>query len=165
MTGLPNTFAIYLKTRGVSGVTIKNYLSDLNHFMAWADFFFRSQNLPFLPNEPKFLTRYFDQKLVARYKDYLSSNGIPDATVNRRLSTNRAFAKFCLSQAWITQDPTKQLGNISRAIAPKKATDDNDEKILSGFKNALEKERSSSNTIKNYLSDIREFLSWLRTTA
>jgi site-specific recombinase XerD len=35
--------------------------------------------------------------------------------------------------------------------------------IIKDFKRHLEEKRVSQNTIKNYLSDIRQFLTWLET--
>lgn len=156
---LPKLFKIYLKTRGVSKVTIKNYISDLTHFLAWMELFLRSQNLPLFQNESEFLGRYFTQNLVERYKNYLFSN-LPLSTVNRRLSTLRTFARFCLRQAWITEDPTKNISNIATERQSTRATK---EKILEEFRKSLEKEKTSSNTIKNYLSDIRGFLIFVET--
>ena len=160
MFSLLKTFAVYLKTQGASPLTIKNYLCDLNHFLGWTELFLRGQNLPFYPDEPKYFRQYFNQNLVARYKNYLTSNSLPWSTINRRLSTLRSFAKFCLAQAWISENPTQALDNVAKAIPTKEI---NSTKIVGEFKDALEAENNSSNTIKNYLADLREFLTFVET--
>lgn len=156
---LPKTFALYLHTQGFSAITVRNYLCDLRHFLGWMELSLRGQNLPFTLEEPQLLGQYFNQDLVEKYKSYLACNQLPISTINRRLSTLRTFAQFCLSQAWITENPTKQLGNLSDKRLSEK--DDGAQKILSEFKNYLEAQKTSSNTIKNYLADIREFLNFV----
>lgn len=158
---LSKTFKIYLKTQGVSPLTVKNYLSDLRHFLGWMELFLRTKNLPFSPDEPKYLSQSFNQNLVEKYQSYLTTNSLPPTTINRRLSTLRTFAKFCLSQAWISENPTKHISNITIKQNSNQEEKKVEEKMLAEFREALLKERNSPNTIKNYLSDIREFLGFL----
>lgn len=150
---LPKTFALYLKTQGVSKTTIKNYQSDLRHFLAWMELSLRTRNLPIFQDEASLIGRYLNQKLVDEYKNYLTAN-LPTSTTNRRLSSLRLFCKFCLSQSWILQNPLKEISN---ARPVKK----DHEEAVGRFKSLLEKEKCSTNTIKNYLADIRAFLNYL----
>lgn len=171
MTNLPNTFAQYLTVEGNSPITIKNYLSDLNHFLAWMEITLKSKNLPYSEGESFFISRYFNTELVQNYRAYLLSNEIPTATVNRRLSTLRTFGKFCLSQGWVKENPTNTLSNqnplrpVPYGTGTTRGTQS--EAVIKQFKTYLEKEKTSaghltsSNTIKNYISDIREYLVWL----
>jgi site-specific recombinase XerD len=154
---LPKTFTIYLKTQGFSAITVRNYLCDLRHFLGWMELSLRGQNLPFTPEEPQLLGQYFNQALVEKYRSYLACNQLPVSTINRRLSTLRTFAQFCLSQAWIVENPTKEINNIQHTTNNK----GNQGKILEEFKDYLEAQKTSSNTIKNYLADIREFLNFV----
>ena len=156
MIDLPKTFKLYLKTQGVSPVTIKNYLSDFNHFWGWLIFSLQSGLVPFDRNDSLTIIAYFTSQMVIRYKDFLLANKIPPQTVNRRFSTLRQFGKFCISQGWIAANPAKQITNISYQERL-----DQKEKILTEFKRDLEKERASPLTVKNYLSDLRHFLGWL----
>ncbi|MFZ5366525.1 MAG: site-specific integrase [Patescibacteria group bacterium] len=158
MSSLPNSFKTYLKLQGFSSITVRNYLSDLNHFLGWLELTLRSRNLPVNDDEPQLMRLYLKEEFILGYKSFLLANSLPLSTVNRRLSTLRTFGKFCLSQAWISENPTKQLSNVAIKQSSNKIT--GEEKILEEFRKHLEAEKTSSNTIKNYLSDIRAFLTW-----
>lgn len=159
MFDLPNSFKAYLKVKGASQNTIKNYLADLNHFLAWLELTLRGQNIALDRSLPELFSRYFEPNYLAKYKNYLVQNQLPVATVNRRLSTLRTFGGFCLSQAWITENPAKKLTNVSLGLK----TEDGRQKtkMLEEFRKSLEEEKASPMTIKNYLSDIRNFLTWV----
>lgn len=170
MTSLPNSFKTsnvsnpldgfktYLKLQSVSPITVRNYLADLNHFLGWLELKVRSRNLPLL-DEPEFIRLYFTENFIAEYKKFLLSNSLPSSTINRRLSALRTFGKFCQVQAWIEKNPAKRVSNVSdqRSVI----SNQHREKILAEFRKHLEAERTSSNTIKSYISDIRSFLTWI----
>lgn len=170
MSTLSKTFALYLESQGSSKITIKNYLSDLRHFLAWTELYLKSRNLSFPQGrsleEPQSLSFYFKQELVEKYKTYLVSNEFPAATINRRLSTLRKLAKFGLLKSWINENPTQSISNAARYQEPIKKTTilKQQEQITHEFKSYLELKKNSSNTIKSYLSDVREFLNYLAST-
>jgi len=169
MFDLPSSFKAYLKVKGASPNTIKNYLADLNHFLAWLELTLRGQNIALDRSLPELFIRYFEPNYLAKYKNYLVRNRLPASTINRRLSTLRTFGGFCLSQAWIRENPAKKLTNVSleqrKLTSPrlrglnKRAEVQNE--ILEQFKQSLEEEKASPFTIKNYLADIRNFLTWV----
>jgi len=159
MFDLPNSFKAYLKVKGASPNTIKNYLADLNHFLAWLELTLKGQNIALDRSLPELFIRYFEPNYLAKYKNYLVQNQLPAATVNRRLSTLRTFGGFCLSQAWITENPAKKLTNVS--LEQKTVDSRQKTEILEEFKQSLEEEKASPFTIKNYLADIRNFLTWV----
>ncbi len=169
MFDLPNSFKAYLKVKGASPNTIKNYLADLNHFLAWLELTLRGQNIALNRSLPEFFIRYFEPNYLAKYKNYLVQNQLPTATVNRRLSTLRTFGGFCLSQAWITENPAKKLTNVTLtqnlklpSLAKRSgAGKTQNGEVLDEFKKHLEEEKASPFTIKNYLADIRNFLTWV----
>jgi len=159
MFDLPNSFKAYLKVKGASPNTIKNYLADLNHFLAWLELTLKGQNIALDRSLPELFIRYFEPNYLAKYKNYLVQNQLPTATVNRRLSTLRTFGSFCISQAWITENPAKKVRNIS--LEQKTVDSRQKTEILEEFKKSLEEEKASPFTIKNYLADIRNFLTWV----
>lgn len=164
---LPNSFKTYLKLQGFSGVTVRNYLSDLNHFLAWLELFLRGHNLPVSDDESELARRYFKEEFVLSYKNFLTSNSLPLSVVNRRLSTLRTFGKFCLSQAWISENPAKKVANIplTSEESLRLRSEPPSEVLLEEFRRHLEEEKTSTNTIKSYLSDIRAFFTWTEATA
>jgi len=159
MFDLSNSFKAYLKVKGASQSTVKNYLVDLNHFLAWLELTLRGQNIALDRSLPELFVRYFEPNYLAKYKNYLVQNQLPISTVNRRLSTLRTFGGFCLSQAWITENPAKKVTNVTLTQNSKLKTQNGE--VLDEFKKHLEDEKASPMTIKNYLADIRNFLTWV----
>lgn len=157
MSVLPKAFKNYLVVEGHSPVTTRNYISDLNHFLAWFELRLRGRNHLVYQNEIENISSYFTPQTVEDYKNFLINNKLPITTTNRRLSTLRAFAKFCLLQNWIFKNPTKEIKNQAKKT-------DQTREILIKFRRSLEKEGISSNSIKNYLSDIGSFLTWLEVS-
>ncbi len=162
MTALPKSFATYLKIQGLSPVTIKNYLSDLNHFLAWTELYFKARNYPFSA-EPQNTSRFFRQELVEKYRHYLTGNNLPSSTVNRRLSTLRALARFSLAENWIKEDPLLRVNNLMPVQRAKSQTKNKSGVLMEEFRLYLENQKTSKNTIKNYLCDIRAFLSFVES--
>lgn len=151
------SFIEYLDNLGVSPKTHKNYRSDLSHFTAWLILKVRSfgsyietltEAIPFL-----------DKSIGAEYKFFLVENKIPVKTINRRLSTLRHLAKHLTQSQVLDLDFMDGIENLSEGknykfISPK---------IIEDFRAQLESEKVSKNTVKNYLSDVRQFLDWLET--
>lgn len=157
MSTLPRAFKTYLVVEGYSPVTIRNYVSDLNHFLAWFELRLRGKNHFVYQDEAENISSYFTPQTVEDYKDFLVNNNLPLSTTNRRLSTLRVFAKFCLLQNWIFKNPTKEVKNQG-------VQTDQSKEILAKFEKTLKKESISANTIKSYLSDIGSFLTWLEVS-
>lgn len=150
-------FALFLKAKGISPISQKNYLSDLRHFLSWFVLVLKSKDVDVEKISIPSLASFITIDLISRYKNFLSLNNVPPKTANRRLSTLRKFCSFCISQGWIKENPAKKVTNIAR----KK---DQGEEILKRFSLALKEEGTTKVTIKNYLSDIRQFLNWTKTT-
>lgn len=143
---LQKDFEQHLKLRGVSKKTLRNYRCDLNHFLNWSTRRLNTTNI--LP--------YFSPMLVAEYKGYQIKTGVPASTINRRLSTLRNFARFLLIQGYLTSDPTQNLSNVVK----ERSWQEKMEEVLADFKRHLEGEGVKKATLKNYLSDTRQFLAW-----
>ncbi|MEK7470837.1 MAG: site-specific integrase, partial [Patescibacteria group bacterium] len=86
-------------------------------------------------------------------------NRVPVATINRRLSTLRHFGRFLTSYQTLDFNFMEGIENATSVKKPQA----NAISIINEFRAHLEAEKSSPNTIKNYLSDVRQFLSWLET--
>lgn len=101
------------------------------------------------------LLKYVNEKVLAAYKNYQTSNNVPLKTINRRFSSLRSFGDFCLAQNWITLNIFDSLRSISQSRPFPE-----DEYHLGEFRTSLWKKGASKLTVKNYLNDIRQFLSW-----
>ena len=142
-------FENHLKNLKVSANSLKNYRSDLRHFMSYAKIQDLSECIPYLSYD-----------FAIKYKEHLISNNAASKTTNRRLSTLRKLSKFLHSIEAIDFDFSKRVTNISKFNhAQVKKSDFN--KLLTEYKSHLLASNVSKNTIKNYLSDTRHFLSWL----
>ena len=150
---LEASFKKFLIAENVSPITLKNYLSDLRHFLGWTIIKLKAKNKNFLLENIDYLDflKKIDESIVEEYKNYLLVNAIPVKTINRRLSTIRKFFSFCINQGWLNKNPAKKVKNEVKSL--------DKERILKSFQEDLEKENLDENTIKNYLTTIREFLS------
>ena len=144
------SFKKFLLAENVSPITLKNYLSDLRHFLGWTILKIKAQNKKNFENlSPLEFLNQIDESLVEEYKNYLVVNSIPAKTINRRLSTLRKFFSFCISQGWLKENPAKKIQNLKLKI----------DSIISSFALSLEKENLDQKTIKSYLEVVQQFLS------
>lgn len=148
-------FINYLHSLGISPKSHKNYKSDLTHFSSWVIEKVRSfgSHIETLTEAVPFLS----ESISLEYKEHMIANNTPNKTVNRRLSTLRHFSKSLLASGLIDFDFVNGIENISLAQTKRKDLTP----IVTEFGAYLEAKKISKNTIKNYLSDTRQFLSWL----
>lgn len=149
-------FLNYLANKNLSKHSLKNYKSDLNHFASWIVLKVRSYGS--LVNSLEDALPFLSRETASEYKEYLSENKIPLKTINRRLSTMRHLAEFLVKENlcdfnFMTGIENKRNQSINKEISLKPIVDD--------FKAFLEAEKVSSSTLKNYMSDINQFMDWL----
>lgn len=147
-------FIRHLSNLGVSRNTLKNYQSDIVFFSNWAASKLKetgiviesfSESIPFL-----------SPQLARDFKNSQSKQIQSQNTVNRRLSSLRALSRFLVETQVLESDFMDEVANIG--------TSDQflgSHPLLTHFRKHLEAENVSKNTVKNYLSDIKHFLSWL----
>ena len=150
-------FIEYLTGLGISPKSHKNYKSDLSHFSGWLILKIRSfgsyidsltEAIPFLSHE-----------VAEEYKNYMAANNIPVKTINRRLSTLRHLSRFLLSSENLNSDFMKGIENISEPGKHSLSVNP----IVDDYRSYLEAQKISKNTVKNYVSDIRQFLAWVES--
>ena len=141
----------------LTSVSIRNYQSDLRHFLGWYLFYLKAS-----PRHAQFLGKdegdysffsILSIEIIKAYKDYLRQNRIPLKTINRRLSTLRKFCSFCISQGWLSENPAKSIANLGTA---KEFSS-----FLNEFKGALEQEETMPLEVREATTDVKEFLSGL----
>lgn len=147
-----------LHNQGKSKVSIKNYKSDMGHFLAWAVLKLKS-----FGSYAESLTEilpFIDHKFFDEYKRYMIENKLKLKTINRRLSTLRNFSSFLYSANLIGQDFMNGIQNMG--IGTHDFVREKEQEILVKFRESLEKNnKASANTVKNYVSDVKNFLAWL----
>ncbi|MGA3292320.1 MAG: site-specific integrase [Candidatus Microgenomates bacterium] len=150
-------FTQYLTNLGISEKSHKNYRSDLSHFTEWLILRLRSvgsyveslsETIPFLSTN-----------MAKEYKSFMLQNKIPAKTINRRLSTLRHLSRFLVSSQTLDTDFMNDIENISLGHRQKSSTSP----IIEDYRSYLEAQKVSKSTVKNYVSDIRQFLAWVET--
>lgn len=155
---LLNQFENYLKEENkVSEKTLRNYRSDIKHFLS-----FSKKHLTSLDDKIRNLedlVPHFNGNLIGSYKGFHISNFITQSTSNRRLSTVRNFGKFLTHTNLINEDHTELVSNMGtqESLSPSEST----KKLLGDFARQLKNENVSHATLKNYVSDVKHFLNWV----
>lgn len=149
-------FLNYLANLKISKKSLKNYKSDINHFYSWLVLKVRSfgSYIESLEQAGPFLS----DNTAKDYRSYLQNNSIPLKTINRRLSTLRHFARYLKLNGTMSSDFMKGIENIT---AQKISKSISMLPLVDKFKAHLATEKVSDSTMKNYLSDVRQFLTWL----
>ena len=158
---LEASFKVFLTAGNKNKVTIKNYLSDIRHFLGWLTLYFRAKSLSKEQlstnnNESFIWLSLINKQTIFDYRSYMKENRLPDKSINRRLSTVRKFCSFCISQGWLKENPAKQIENVGLMERPKILTQKD---VLLQFEQSLLDENLDNQTIKNYLSTAQELLS------
>lgn len=151
---LTNKFFQYLSSLGISSKTHKNYKSDVNHFTGWL--LLKLKTLGIAAEELSETLPFISKKTAKEYKDYLSQNNISTKTINRRLSTLRHLGRFLLETQILDFNFSEEISNISskKPYSPSHP-------IIKEFEQHLVSEKVSDNTIKNYMTDVKQFLAFI----
>jgi site-specific recombinase XerD len=147
-------FTEYLSSQDISKKSLKNYKSDVSHFSAWLIFKIRTFGVyaDSLTEAVAFIT----PNSAHEYRDYLVQNNIPESTINRRLSTLRHLGNFLTASQILDFDFTENISNVRLDVEEKE-----EHPLLVEFEKHLGEEDVSQNTIRNYKSDVRQFIEWL----
>lgn len=167
-------FRSFLNSENISKGSVRSYVSDVRHFLNWLLFFLEANHIkiqniasPHFPPSsldphltshphPAAFLKHINSKVLGSYKDYLTNNNIPLKTINRRFSSLRRFGIFCKIQVWSSSNVFDTLKNISlNQPFPE------NKYHLAEYRADLWKKGSSRSTIKNYLNDVKQFLSWV----
>lgn len=104
-SGLVEGFCAYLRQRGVTEATEKNYRSDVQRMLRWADSRERMD----------FSLHVFAARDLRAYREYLLSHLQP-ATVNRNLATARQFFEWALSVGLISETAVPNLEKVKQPV-------------------------------------------------
>jgi site-specific recombinase XerD len=152
---ISNDFIHYLNNLGISNNSLKFYRSDLAHFTGWL--LLKIRSLGAVAEQLIEAIPFINNRLANEYKEFLVLNNVANKTINRRLSTLRHLSRFFIQSQVLDFDFMEDLGNVGlQTLKSKKVYP-----IFAEFEKHLHQEKVSPNTIKNYLSDIKQFISWL----
>lgn len=140
---LPELFRTYLLSKDLSGVTVKNYVSDIRRFIFWFEASFGKT----------FETRDLTPDVITLFE---SLRPYPNRSLERYLSSLRKFAAFLVEEGFIEKNPFTDPSSKIQAPRSKQ-----DPWFLKDFKDYLYVFGASGLTIKNYFVDIKAFTNWL----
>lgn len=104
---LQNNFKAFLTSSSKSPVTIKNYLSDLRHFLGWI------ATLDTSSDENNFvLKKVITSASIDEYRNHLIQTSVPIVTINRRLATVRIFLLWLYNEGAIESNYSQGLHNV-----------------------------------------------------
>ncbi|MCL5072704.1 MAG: site-specific integrase, partial [Actinobacteria bacterium] len=126
-----------------SKVTVKNYLSDINHFIRWYEHEYQKAFSPALVNG----------QTIERYKN-TNSEVFSQSSMDRHVSSLRKFFKFLKLEGLNSANPFEL--SQAQALNANMA----DPWHIKDFKNYLYVYNASHLTIKNYIIDVKQFLAW-----
>jgi len=149
---LLSEFKSHLKASSKTLITIKNYLSDIRHFLGWVI----SNEAQTDEQEPN-LINHFTPTTPSEYKNYLIANETPVSTINRRFTTVRLFLYWMYKQNLINQDLSVDLSNIYPDRPVKKAST---KEIIASLMSEYEEtiDENLKQTTATDLADFFEFI-------
>jgi len=150
-------FLKHLIDEGKSAVSVKNYKSDIAHFLAWA--VLRLKSFGTYAENFIEITPFINHDFFTSYKSFMVENQTKIKTINRRLSTLRSFSRHLTSLQVLDLDFMEGIQNVGIGTPTK--TQEKTQDIVDKFRESLSKNKKASpNTVKNYISDVRSFLAW-----
>ena len=157
MDTITDKFKTFLIDSGVSKLTIKNYISDLNQFANWLIAY--TTQIGVHANNLTEAVPFINDNTANEYKTSLASSTSSKLTINRKLSTLRKFGSFLTIEGVMDYDFTSNLVNLSTTTKKTKKQVPSKQE-LKGFEEYLTSQGVSKNTLKNYSADVRQFLAW-----
>ncbi|MFA6518266.1 MAG: site-specific integrase [Candidatus Shapirobacteria bacterium] len=131
---ISNSYRAWLSSKSYSDSTIRNYLSDLYTYFDSV-----GQGNP------------FDSKVISDFVNKVSAN----SNYRRYLASLSSFCQFALDQKLIDHNPLKKIRH-SLASPPPPTPD----ALISQFATYLSTHHATPSTIKNYISDLRQYITW-----
>jgi site-specific recombinase XerD len=149
---LPQKYKEYLEKKcNLNPISIKNYLSDFRVFIRWLSL--KSKGLPTPLDE---IIASLKPSDIVEYQNYLLSKKLAKSTINRRLSGLKIFCQFMLERNYVSRNLSIHIKAAPLSSPIEKQVHD----YVSKFGLYLKKKTASKSTIKNYTSDIRQYLLW-----
>lgn len=130
----------------VSKITVKNYISDINKFIRWYE----------EHNKSAFRPGKVTPETIKVFKLHLSGRNTPPRSAGRYISSLKNFYRFLMEHKLISINPFDQITSSNATTI--------DPLLLKEFKLFLFSNKLSKVTTKNYIMDIKQFITYLRET-
>jgi integrase/recombinase XerD len=114
----------------LSVVTLRNYLSDLRHFIAWCECQWREAQ-----EDRSFTPQVVAAPLLIRYRAYLQTTlWLKPATINRALMSLKRYFAWVTKVGMVQSDPTSALKFVPKeAPAPRHLSDDEENALVAAI--------------------------------
>jgi integrase/recombinase XerC len=129
------TYRAALHERGeLRAATIRNYLSDLQQFMAWCETLWQDGLFP----EAVFRLTDLTTPVIAQYRAYLLSGlQLKPASINRVLISIKRFCAWATERDMLVSDPARAVPLVAQPDGrPRFLTDDEEERLLAAVATA-----------------------------
>jgi site-specific recombinase XerD len=130
-----------------SRATLKNYKADIAKFIRWN----HTRSGSFTPEE--ITSQIIKQYQAAMTSQTTNGQSLSLRSSQRHLSSLRKFFKFLVVSGHIQRDPFAEQAEPDTKLKT-------DPYHLTDFKNHLYVFNASDLTIKNYITDVKQFFSW-----
>lgn len=148
------SYQSWLAQHGYSSATVRNYLVDVNKYLEFA-----SKTASFEPNTID--TQYpliFSTDLLLSYIDQLTGN----TNSQRYLASLNTFCQFAVDQHLIKSNPVSKIRKQSKKVtAPNPVSELRLQKL--SFSDHLTKHNYPQVTIRNYINDVEQYITWLES--
>jgi len=152
-------FKLWLKAKSYSDSTARNYLADLGKYLNYINRLPQKVSLD-IPTGPEHVEGHiFSPDILGLYVSYLSDKN----NAGRYLASLNQFCQFALDQHLVSQNPLKSILKQQHS-SPNLASDSNLKHLVDLYEQHLTKHKTAPVTIKNYLNDLHQYISWLETT-
>lgn len=153
------SFRQFLIAEKIAKGTVRSYVSDVRSFFNWLIAFLINAHL-FEANSPissdtGYLFSFINASVLFAYAEYLRNNHVPIKTINRRYSALRKLGSFSVHQSISAENVFDSLKTINDSIPFPE-----NEYHLDEFKTLLWQNGLTKSSIKNYLGDVRQYLTW-----
>jgi len=138
-TQLKHQFQLWLQSQKYQPNTVKNYLADINRYFS------------FLDTQTPLDTNPFSQTAISAYISFVST----DSNHRRYLASLNKLCQFALDQHLITSNPIKKILKSTQILSDVANLD----QLVQQYSLSLQSHKTPT-TIKNYLNDLRQFISW-----
>ncbi|MBU1089129.1 site-specific integrase, partial [Patescibacteria group bacterium] len=155
------SFRLWLHSRQYSSSTILNYISDTKKYLRWL------KKQPQHKQSHRSPSKFFSPNLLASYISHLSNK----KSNTRYLASLSLFCQFAVNQNIVSTNPYKKAIKLikqnkrQRSHLQGEANLNNISSLLNHYKTYLITTKKSPVTIRNYLADIRQFISHSNTNS
>ncbi|MFZ2152887.1 MAG: hypothetical protein WAV41_02405 [Microgenomates group bacterium] len=150
MNYLPQ-FKIWLEQKGYSDSTSRNYLADLGKYLEYINHLPQRVSMDISSDPEPSVGHILSADIVGLYVSYLTDKN----NSSRYLASLRLFCQFALDQHLITQNPFKSI------YRPPRSPELSD--LVTQYETHLLKHNTPPATIRNYINDLHQYISWLES--